>query len=485
MALIQIDRQGIKQAIDEINALRQVRSCFTAGSTLVPSSCLCRWEDNHYKIDFTSTDQVALNAAYYQGMHAFEININGNTYEVPERGASISSWNRPFTNPDVVELQVSQLRSKGINDEQHYFLRYITPISAATWKAIDRGLRGYVYNLGNTQCRTLYPLHLTCSDLQVHHYVDDKGDYFLLIDSLSPVSLDYIEKAAFNILLSIGLVFGEMPLDEAYMYIFESKDFQTPLAFVYKSLVKTLKNDYYIFTTNVYSVLCPLAKRKDPAKGDNRMCNIIKARRWILNEMSLDVFCKLVQNFMDSDALSWGGFYLINACHFTMEMQPGSFSTALETITSEVVSNKLPKGTLNIIDAHNWPSVHQDMDNLVDAYTQTGLITADNAVKLKAKINSLSGPTNIDKLSMPFGIYQYQLTPEDNRIIRQRNSVLHGSVKASMSIDQAFLQLQDVALGLHRLCCTLLLKMANYQGYIINNQRTFGSDEKAKPFILI
>ncbi len=485
MPLIQIDRQGIKQAIDEINGLRQVRSCFTSGSILVPSQCLFRWENNHYKINFTSTDLAALNAAYYQGMHSFEINLNGNTFEVPERGSNIYNWNKTFTSPDIVQLQISQFRTKGINDEQHYFMRYITPISETTWNAIDRGLLGYVYNLGNTESRTLYPLHLTCSDIQVHHYVDEKGVFFLLIDSLSPVSLEYIEKTAFNILLTIGLLYGEMPLDETYIYIYEGKDFKDPQALVYKSLVKTLRNDYYIFTSNVFSVLVPLAIRKDPANGESRMCNIITARRWSLNEMSLDVFSKLVQNFIDSDGLSWGAFYLINACHFTMEMQPGAFSTALETITSEIVSNKLPKGTLNIIDAQEWPSIHNELDSLVDNYTQKGQITADNAVKLKAKINSLSGPTNIDKLCKPFGIYQYQLTPEDERIIRQRNSVLHGSVKASKSIDLTFSQLQDVALGLHRLCCTLLLKMANFQGYIINNQRIFGADEKAKPFIRV
>ena len=36
MPLIQIDRQGVKQAVDEINALKQVKSCVTAGSALLP-----------------------------------------------------------------------------------------------------------------------------------------------------------------------------------------------------------------------------------------------------------------------------------------------------------------------------------------------------------------------------------------------------------------------------------------------------------------
>lgn len=485
MALIQIDRMGIKQAIDEINALRQVRSCSTTGSALVPSNSLIQWKDNHFVMDFTTTDIVGLNAAYYQGMHSFVINALGNCFEVPSRGSNISNWHRAFTSPDVVQLTVSQFRTQGLRDEQEYFLRYITPISKQAWDAIDRGLLGYYYNLGKSQVRTLYPLHLTVSDLNVHHFVDDHGKYFLLIDSLSPVSLAYIEKVAFNILLSYGLLFGEMPLDEAYMFVYESKDFKTPLALEYKSLVKTLKNDYSIFTTNVYSILVPLAIRKDPVNGEKRICNIITARKWVINELSLDVFCKLVQNFFDHEALSWGAFYLINACHFTMEMQPGAYSTALETITTEVVNNVLPKGSLNVIDAQYWNDVHTDLDNVIDHYIANGKISANNAVKVKAKINSLSGPTNIDKLSAPFAIYGYTLTTDDQRIIRQRNSVLHGSVKASTTIDQAFRQLQDASLGLHRLCCTLLLKMAGYTGYIINNQRLFECDDKAKPFVSI
>lgn len=485
MALIQIDRMGIKQAIDEINALRQVRSCNTTGSALVPSNCLIQWKDNHFVMDFTTTDVVGLNTAHYQGMHSFVINALGNYFEVPSRGASISNWHRTITSPDVVQLTVGQFRTQGLKDEQEYYLRYITPVSKQAWDAIDRGLLGYYYMLGKSQARTLYPLYLTVSDINVHHFVDDQGNNFLLIDSLSPISLSYMEKVAFNILLSFGMLFGEMPLDEAYMFVYESKDYKTPLALEYKSLVKTLKSDYSIFTTNVYSILVPLAIRKDPVNGEKRICNIITARKWGINELSLDVFCKLVQNFIDHEALSWGAFYLINACHFTMEMQPGAYSTALETITTEVVNNVLPKGSLNVIDAQHWNVIHTDLDNVIDQYTANGQITASNAVRVKAKINSLSGPTNIDKLSAPFAIYGYNLSTDDQRIIRQRNSVLHGSVKASTTIDQTFRQLQDVSLGVHRLCCTLLLKMAGYQGYIINNQRLFECDEKAKPFISI
>lgn len=485
MALIQVDRMGVKQAVDEINALRQAKSCFTAGNALLPNSCLLRWEDNHFVMNFATTDHVAMNIAHYQGMQPFAFTVSCDNYEVPEKGASVSLWNRCFTNPDVVEMQISQFRSKGISDEQNYFLRYITPIAANLWKTIDRGLRGYVYATGNTQTQTLYPLHLTCSDLQVHHYVDENGNCFLMIDALSPVSLDCIEKAAFNVLLSFGLLFGEMPLDEAYMFIYEGKDFKTPQALVYKSLVKTLRHDYSIFTSNVYSVLTPLGIRKDPVNGENRMCNAITKRKWHIDEFPLDVFCKMVQNFLDYEALSWGGFYLINACHFTMEMQPGAYSMALETLTSEAESKMMPKGSLNIIDANYWPAIHTALDSLVDGYVQSGQITPNNVGKVKAKINSLSGPTNIDRLCKPLLFYGYPLSAAEVNLIKQRNNALHGGIKASMTIDQAFTQLQNTALGLHRLCCTLLLKMAGYQGYIINNQRMFGCDEKARPFIWI
>lgn len=187
--------------------------------------------------------------------------------------------------------------------------------------------------------------------MQFHHAKDANGNCFLLIDALSPASLDFIEKAAFNTLLTIGLLFGEMPLDEAYMFVYESKDFKTPQALSYKSLVKTLKHDYSIFTSNIYSVLVPLALKKDSVKGEARICDIITNRKWYIDEFPLDVFSRMVQSFLNYEALSWGGFHLINACHFTMEMQPGAYSMALETLTAEAESKMMPKGTLNIIDA--------------------------------------------------------------------------------------------------------------------------------------
>ena len=485
MALIQVDKCGVKQALDWINALRQIKSCVTAGAALLPANCSAVWSDNHYTLDFVTTNHVELNKAHYGGMPPFTISISGQDYDVPSKGANITRWNKNFINPDVVEMQVNQFHTQGLNDENHYYLRYITPISDNLWKTIERGLRGYVYELGGVKTQTLYPIPLTCSDIQFHHAKDGNGNCFLLIDALSPVSLDFIEKVAFNILLTIGLLFGEMPLDEAYMFAYESKDFKTPQALSYKSLVNTLKHDYSIFTSNVYSVLVPLALKKDPVNGESRICNIISKRKWYIDEFSLDVFSKMVQNFLNYEALSWGGFYLINACHFTMEMQPGAYSMALETLTAEAESKMMPKGTLNIIDASIWPAIHTALDNLVDGYVNNGQISADNGVKVKKKINSLSGPTNIDRLCMPLAFYGYPLSSAEVNLIKQRNNALHGGIKASMTVDQAFTQLQNTALGLHRLCCTLLLKMAGYQGYVINHQRTFGCDEKAIPFILI
>ena len=107
MALKKVDRLGVKQAIDEINSLRQVKSCFTSGAALLPGPCLLRWEDNHFVMDFTTMDNVALNAAHYHGMKSFLLTISSNEYEVPEKGASVEKWNKSFTNPDVVELLIS------------------------------------------------------------------------------------------------------------------------------------------------------------------------------------------------------------------------------------------------------------------------------------------------------------------------------------------------------------------------------------------
>lgn len=117
MALKRVDRGGIKQALDWINALRQIKSCVTAGTALLPANCHAHWFDNHYSLDFATTNHVELNKAYYGGMQSFVISISGNDYEVPARGASIAKWNKNFINPDVVEMQVSQFRTPGLDDD--------------------------------------------------------------------------------------------------------------------------------------------------------------------------------------------------------------------------------------------------------------------------------------------------------------------------------------------------------------------------------
>jgi hypothetical protein len=84
------------------------------------------------------------------------------------------------------------------------------------------------------------------------------------------------------------------------------------------------------------------------------------------------------------------------------------------------------------------------------------------------KINSFNNPTNKDTLKLPFEKLGYNLSEEELICIDYRNLSLHGSLPIEDNedgIDKLFY----VNLMMHKLCSILILKLAEFDGYIINN----------------
>ncbi len=465
---------GLEMVIERIKALRAVKECSSVGGAVFKEACHAEWFENHYYVDFESTDVELIQKAYYKGVEPFKFSCLSDEFVVPEHGANVYDWHRDFMNPDKVKLNISHFYSVTINPEKTYHLRYVTSISKYAYGNIT-------HDIGRR-----FPLKLSMTDIEVSLLEDADGNY-LSIDTMAPITLAQMSTLSFNILLSFGFLIGEMPLDDCYVFAYDNPDFNAPLGMEYRSLVKTLRNDYRIFTSNAFSVLVPSSLVKDPVNGECRIINIMHDRKWEgkIECFPIDILSKLIQNFLDYDALSIGAFEMINACHLTLEMQPSAFSTVLETITK--VTNKYfgIGNTLNLVPPADWEAVHIDINAVIDKYTAPDHITETNAELLKRKTGNLSNPTNIDMLKASFPLLGYELTPDDITIIRNRDKAQHGSIKMSSSYEEVFRDFQNISLGLHRLCSILLLRFAGYHGYIINCQRTFQCDMVAKPLIEI
>lgn len=115
----------------------------------------------------------------------------------------------------------------------------------------------------------------------------------------------------------------------------------------------------------------------------------------------------------------------------------------------------------------------------------TGLITQEEHVFFKKKLESLNRPFNSDKLTSLLEHFGYPLTSADYDVIKFRNPLLHGDIKINKMKGTDFDKLFSLSLRLHKLCCSIPLLMAGYKGYILNNCKLYGYDTSCKAFIKI
>ena len=112
-----------------------------------------------------------------------------------------------------------------------------------------------------------------------------------------------------------------------------------------------------------------------------------------------------------------------------------------------------------------------------------GLIIQEEYEFFKKKLESLNRPFNSDKLTSLLEHFGYPLTSADYDAIKFRNLLLHGGIKIKKMKGSDFDNLFSLSLRLHKLCCSIPLLMAEYEGYILNNCMLYGYDTSCKVFI--
>lgn len=132
---------------------------------------------------------------------------------------------------------------------------------------------------------------------------------------------------------------------------------------------------------------------------------------------------------------------------------------ALEMLATKFVSStKLPKSIKNSIS-----KVKKDFDNHLSSELKKGSIDKETYDHISKKLNSLSQPTNADKLASLFTMYNIELDEQEEKILILRNKYLHGSIT-----DDIEKEMKDfvVYLSACRLAASLILKICDYSGII-------------------
>lgn len=428
--------------------------------------------DKHFDLVFDTRDYNSVEKAKYENLADFRIVENGKTYLVPKGKSRISKM-KEYWNERGFEcvVQVAELCTQGIEPEASYYYRYMVPVDMQTHFG---DIRGWGFKVeGNISPRELLKINLPQGE--VHFYRIQEGKQpFLVIEPQFLCSHTEIDKIAYVILLSFGLISGTAYLDEAYMVVSATDDFQNPTGIYFKSLRDTIKCQYTIFTTNVYSVLMPIAKRLG-TDVEKRVLEKIEEKKWncAIEEMSGEVFSSLVLNFYENDAIARATLLLLDSSTLTLELQPAAYCIAFETLCtalSKIHELDAPK----MLEKDIWDKggIKKDLQKVISENLQNGILSRMQADFLKNKIDNLNTPTNLDKLKLPFEHLGYSLSDAEIAGIKDRNRFMHGILNTNKEEEMAD-KLFHASLLMHKLCCILLLKHCGFSGYIINNLALF------------
>lgn len=280
---------------------------------------------------------------------------------------------------------------------------------------------------------------------------DDANKNYLIIDALERKSFEEFKRHTDSIILGFGYVTGDLFLDEYYYLTFEEKNAEMVDHICYE------KKQESVLTNN--SLLDPIGFIMYMEKINQ------KSRLKELGTfMKGQVFSKLCEIINSNEVFSRCCQLRVEASStFRPLLRAGIYSIALETLTSLIYEENKEK--INPIQDPKLASlIKEKFKVILDEYEE--FISPYGMGILNSKLNDINRPTNSKKLSIPFKIYNLNLTKEDLKILNHRNKFLHGS--SPDEAQQNDYELRFIVARIQFMFNALLLRFIGYSGHLVN-----------------
>lgn len=412
--------------------------------------------------------------------------ISGKKYIVEE--SYIISLESDFAAPiTMAKLQIKLTKVRPINTQKNTtkYHRFIVPCeNAENWMS-DICTYGYnktyTNNVGETRCfsqRGVFQFSVRNNGYEVFPYKNG-NDTYLVIDSLNKCTEQEISDVYQAVGLTLNWLLGIKSGGVVHIVSSQNKRFNRKCYLVITNRAIDIKNNYPIFTTNMYSLWNYLEAKRIKTKA----CGKLKGENGKLNQhlqdwLHEDELSRMINLIYENSDLARALYICISASSAPLEYQPALLSVALETLTT-YFELRNPEKSKTILSKEEWKPI---CETLIVTLKQQGL-SNDIYEKLEARIRAdINRQFNSDKLSRPFELVHYDLTESESNTIGQRNDFLHGRLESleiekkrikgklpPKSIDDEYQDLITTSVILYRLCSVLLLKLSDYKGYIINH----------------
>lgn len=411
-----------------------------------------------------------------------ELQVSGNKLQLKEGGEDtklfiegkhflLNKIDYDFDNNlKLLSGAINSIGNASLEDFTEKHLRLIIPISKKMRIINDYQCRGFVVDY---KLRTGL-LVLEINQKQFHLFEVKYGEKdYLVIDCIEKYSLTEFQNCCQTILLTYAFLSGDYHSEEGYYIGFDDASIEVPKHILFHTFSDSHYNLNAAFTTNAYFGL-----DLENIKRDEKGFIDEETRKEQFKDIMFfpsSVFNRICQIAIDNEKIFRSLLLLIYNQASTLEMKIPIQYVAIEALTGVIV--KKGNSELKPIPENELANkLISELKNITETFLKDNKIQIeDNDLipPLFKRLNSLNAPTNTDKLSKPFAEVGYTITDEEKKIIKLRDTFLHGSIKSFGTLDDDFKGLFYISLKLHFLICILLLKNAGFEGRIINYPKLY------------
>lgn len=278
--------------------------------------------------------------------------------------------------------------------------------------------------------------------------VDSKNGYYIFKPN-GVIDYTKFREIIDAIMVAFGLLSGYYMADTIYFVAQKSKGIES-LTYRYENINKVINSGSPIISTGIYKDI-----------SDEKL------------RLTSSQFNNLVKLLYKHEEYKRSAFLLIEAGSINGLSKATLGAVALETITG-IIGEKLASKVI-IEDKEIINSIRYKLKKTLKEFSSQ--IKQQQHDKLKVKLENINNIPNADKLSEAFKLIGINLDEEELYCIKCRNLFLHGRLpKPPKDMNLSNLsdsELLDVVSNrLVMLSAMLLLKLANYGGYVIDKGLT-------------
>ncbi|WP_374951111.1 hypothetical protein [Mucilaginibacter sp.] len=279
------------------------------------------------------------------------------------------------------------------------------------------------------------------------YHEDIDNDYgYIIINPKKEIDFDKLRSVVNTVITAYGFLNGNYIMDAVYYIgVKEVKGKRIPI-YYYENFNASILSNKAILDSGNYPDI-PREQRLLTSKQFDKLINLL---------------------FHNEDYLR-SAYLLIEAATLTGCSQASLGAVALETITRNIQESNKPGGMIE--DKEIKRGLIYKLQKVIKGYSDT--LDKDQIRIFSNKIDSINNKPNADKLSSAFDQLSIKLKKEEQDCINSRNRFLHGNLPQNKDTNLSDTELLNIlANRLGMLSSMLLLKLAGYNGYVIDRGMT-------------